>query len=180
MNEAPDHPTETVATRAEPLVLIGAVASIVTTLTAVVAVFIALRQLDEQRTLTARSLAYETWTELQNASLENPDLTCPNTDEAFAKVMSSPDPRSELGGTMAARYTAYGLLVIRNSEELLALAPDDKQMEFVIRERMRCHAPALRFLKKDGTFDKRYSCGLRRLIADELAWPAPDCRVERP
>lgn len=167
-----------VSGRLDPLVVVGAVASIVTTLTAIVAVFIGLRQLEEQRVLTAQSVAYATWTELQLATLDNPDLACPSTQAAFERVMAAPDPNSDTGQTLAARYTAYGLMVITNSEQLLQIAPDDPKMEFVVRERMRCHEPALRFLMKDGTYEKRYSCRLRRLIADELKWPAPECRVE--
>lgn len=58
------------------------------------------------------------------------------------------------------------------------MAPGDQRWEFLIRERMRCHLPALRSLQAGGTSKKRYSCRLQQIVAEELKQPKPDCRVE--
>ncbi len=160
--------------------VVGGIGTVITAMTAVAAVLVAVDQLDTARELQTKDAAYNSWNSLNTVTLENPDLACPNTDEKFKRLMTEVDPESRLGATWRDRYTAYGYMVITTSEQILAMAPGDKRWEFLIRERMRCHAPALRSLQVDGTFDKRYSCRLQKIIAEELKQPAPTCRVERP
>ncbi|MFO1014459.1 MAG: hypothetical protein U1E50_11930 [Caulobacteraceae bacterium] len=45
-------------------------------------------------------------------------------------------------------------------------------------ERIKCHAPAIRFLMAEGTYEQRYSCRLRLVIAEAMRQPAPACRPE--
>jgi hypothetical protein len=92
--------------------------------------------------------------------------------------MSSPDPKSTTGGTYLDRYTAYGNLLITTSEQVLRMAPNDPEWRFRIQERIKCNAPAIRYLMAQGTYDKRYSCRLRHVIAEALVVPAPTCKDE--
>jgi hypothetical protein len=92
--------------------------------------------------------------------------------------MTSADPKSATGGTYRDRYTAYGNLMITTSEQVLRMAPSDPYWRFRIEERLRCNAPAIRYLQRQGTYEKRYSCRLRGLIAEALAQPLPSCQPE--
>lgn len=155
--------------------VLGGVATIVTAVTAVLAVYLGLAQIRTARELQAADNAYQSWNALNQATLDNPDLACPNTDEKFQKLMSTPDPKSATGATYQDRYTAYGYLMITTSEQILRMAPDDERWKFLIAERIKCNAPAIRYLQREGTYEKRYSCGLRRVIAGALNQPAPAC-----
>lgn len=155
--------------------VVGGIGTVITAATAVMAVVLGADQLKTARQLQARDSAYNSWNLLNEVTLQNADLACPNTDEKFAKLMTQIDPSSKLGATWRDRYTAYGYMVITTSEQILEMAPNDPRWEFLIRERMRCHAPALRSLQADGTFKQRYSCKLQRIIAEELKQTAPDC-----
>jgi hypothetical protein len=119
--------------------------------------------------------AYASWNELNQASLANPELNCPDTDAKLQKLLTTPDPKSATGGTFQDRYSAYGNLVITTSEQVLQMAPRDPYWRFRIAERIRCNAPAIRYLQRDGTYEKRYSCRLRHVIADVLRQPRPAC-----
>lgn len=150
--------------------LVGGISALVTAITAVGAVLIGFAQLNEQRVLQREQSAYEGFAQLQALGVEHPELACPSNDAAFGALMSQP--------VSEARYGAFGELVINNSEQLLQMAPNDRRWEFLIRERMRCHAPAIRFLMRQGTFDRRYSCRLRQLIAEEMHTTRPTCPTE--
>ena len=155
--------------------VIGGIGSVITAITAVAAVFVGVDQLNTARELQGRDATFNSWNLLNAVTLENPDLACPNTEQKFRRLMTEQDPESKLGATWRDRYTAYGYMVITTSEQILAMAPGDERWEFLIRERMRCHAPALRSLQADGTFKKRYSCRLQQIVAEELKQPKPSC-----
>lgn len=155
--------------------ILGGVATIITAVTAVIAVYLGLAQIRTARELQAADNAYQSWNALNQAMLDNPDLACVETDEQFQKLMQSPDPKSNLGNTYRQRYTAYGYLVTTTSEQILRMAPNDEHWKFLIAERMKCAAPAIRYIQREGTYEKRYSCGLRRVIAGALNQPAPTC-----
>jgi hypothetical protein len=155
--------------------VLGGVATIITAITAVLAVYLGLAQIKTARELQAADNAYQSWNALNQATLDNPDLACADTEEKFAKLMSTPDPKSAMGNTYRERYTAYGYMVITTSEQILRMAPDDPHWKFLISERIKCTAPAIRYLQREGTYEKRYSCGLRRVIAGALNQPAPTC-----
>jgi len=55
------------------------------------------------------------------------------------------------------------------------MAPKDPYWRFRISERIRCNGPAIRFLQRQGTYEQRYSCRLRHVIAETLGQPAPAC-----
>ena len=129
----------------------------------------------ELRELSLQDAAYASWNELNQASLANPELNCPETDAKLQKLLSTPDPRSATGGTFQDRYSAYGNLVITTSEQVLQMAPKDPYWRFRIAERIRCNAPAIRYLQREGSYDKRYSCRLRHVIAEVLKQPPPAC-----
>ena len=150
--------------------LVGGVSSLVTAVTAVGAVLIGFRQLGEARAISREQAAYEGFAQLAQIGIEHPEMVCPQTDQAFTALIGQP--------ASSARYTAYGHLVITNSEQLLRMAPDDPRWEYLIRERLRCHAPAIRFLMRDGTFERRYSCRLRTMVAEEMSTPRPICPAE--
>lgn len=150
--------------------LVGGVSALVTAITAVAAVVVGFRQLGEARSISQEQAAYAGFSELQQIGVEHPELWCPNSDATFGALMSQP--------ASAARYSAYGNLVINNSEQLLRMAPGDRRWDFLVRERMRCHAPAIRFLMREGSYERRYSCRLRSLIAEEMRTPRPTCPAE--
>ncbi|MDQ0462990.1 hypothetical protein QO010_000738 [Caulobacter ginsengisoli] len=147
----------------------------ITAVTAVLAVYLGIDQLNTARQLQAMDSAYNSWNNLNQATLANPELACPNTEEAFQRLMTAKDPKSPIGGTYNDRYTAYGYMLATTSEQILEMAPGDKRWEFLIAERMRCNAPALRYIQKEGTYEKRYSCRLRRVIATALDQPPVAC-----
>jgi hypothetical protein len=90
-------------------------------------------------------------------------------------VSSTVDPKSPTGGAYRDRDTAYGNLMTTTAEQVLRMAPDDPYWRFRIAERIRCNAPAIRFLMKEGTYERRYSCPLRKVIAESLSQPPPRC-----
>jgi hypothetical protein len=155
--------------------IVGGVSSLLTGLTTLGAVIVAVQQLNESRQLALTDAAYASWNELSQASLANPELSCPDTDDKLNKLMTTADPRSATGGTYRDRYTAYGNLMITTSEQVLQMAPDDPYWRFRIAERVRCNAPAIRYLMREGTYERRYSCRLRALIAETLGGPRPNC-----
>lgn len=155
--------------------VLGGLSSLLTGLTTLGAVIVGIQQLHESRELTLLDSAYTSWNELNQASLANPELACPDTDEKFQKLMTTVDPKSATGGTYRDRYNAYGNLLITTSEQVLKMSPNDPYWRFRIEERIRCNAPAIHFLQREGTYAKRYSCPLRRVIAEALAEPATTC-----
>ncbi len=158
----------------------GGVATIITAVTAVLAVGLGLDQIKTARQLQNMDSAYQSWNALNQVTIGNPELACPNTDEKFARLMSTPDPASKTDDTYQDRYTAYGYMLITTSEQILDMAPDDPRWEFLIAERIKCHAPAIRFLQKEGTYERRYSCRLRQVIAGAFGQTEPACpRGER-
>jgi hypothetical protein len=156
--------------------VLGGLSSLLTGLTTLAAVIVGVQQLKESRELSLQDAAYASWNELSQASLANPELSCPDTDAKLQKLLQTPDPKSSTGGTYRDRYTAYGNLVITTSEQVLQMAPRDPYWRFRIAERIRCNAPAIRFLQREGTYERRYSCRLRQVIAETLAEPAPACQ----
>ena len=158
--------------------VLGGISSLLTGLTTLAAVVVGIQQLHESRELTLLDSAYSSWNELNQAGLANPELVCPDTDAKFLKLMRTPDPKSATGGTFQDRYAAYGNLMITTSEQVLKMAPNDPYWRFRIEERMRCSAPAIRYLQREGSYDKRYSCRLRRLISEAMSEPQPECADE--
>ena len=156
--------------------LVGGVSAIVTAITAVIAVFVGLGQLKIARDLQVMDSTYQSWNALNQAGLANPELVCPNTDAKFNTLMTTVDPRGVGGVTYQDRYAAYGTMMITASEQVLQMAPDDPYWRFRIEERIRCNAPAIRHLMAEGTYEKRYSCRLRRVIAHALSQPQPNCK----
>jgi hypothetical protein len=156
--------------------LVGGISAIVTAATAVVAVFLGVDQLKTAREVQVMDSTYQSWNALMQAGLANPELVCPNTDEKFAKLMSTVDPRGVGGVTYQDRYGAYGTMMITTSEQVLQMAPHDPYWRFRIEERITCNAPAIRHLMAEGTYEKRYSCRLRRVIAHALSQPQPICK----
>lgn len=150
--------------------LIGGISALITAITTLAAVFVGFRQLGEARAISQEQAAYAGFSELQSIGVEHPELWCPNTDASFGALMAQP--------ASAARYSAYGNLVINNSEQLLRMGNDDGRWNFLIRERIRCHAPAIRYLMREGSYTARYSCRLRQLIAEEMRSPRPGCPAE--
>lgn len=155
--------------------VLGGISSLVTGLFTVGVVIVGIQQLKESRELSLQDAAYASWNQLNEASLANPELNCPDTDAKLQKLQTTPDPKSAVGGTFADRYSAYGNLVITTSEQVLQMAPDDPYWRFRIAERIRCNAPAIRYLQREGTYEKRYSCRLRHVIAEVLKQPRPAC-----
>lgn len=156
--------------------LVGGVSAIVTAATAVIAVFVGLDQLKTAREVQVMDSTYQSWNALMQAGVANPELVCPNTEDKFRTLMSTVDPRGVGGVTYQDRYAAYGTMVITTSEQVLQMAPDDPYWRFRIEERIRCNAPAIRHLMAEGTYEKRYSCRLRRVIAHALSQPQPNCK----
>ena len=155
--------------------VLGGFSSLLTGLFTLGAVIVGIQQLHESRELSLQDAAYASWNELNQASLSNPELNCPDTDAKLAKLQTTPDPRSATGGTFADRYSAYGNLVITTSEQVLQMAPRDPYWRFRIAERISCNAPAIRYLQREGSYDKRYSCRLRHVIAVVLKQQPPAC-----
>jgi uncharacterized iron-regulated membrane protein len=155
--------------------VLGGISSLLTGVTTLAAVIVGIQQLRESRELALQNAAYASWNALSEASLANPELACPDTDEKLLKLQTTPDPKSSTGGTYHDRYTAYGNLMITTSEQVLQMAPNDPYWRFRIAERVRCNAPAIRYLRRQGTYEKRYSCRFRGVIADVLGEPPPKC-----
>lgn len=155
--------------------VLGGFSSLLTGLFTLGAVIVGIQQLKESRELSLQDAAYASWNELNQASLSNPELNCPETDAKLQKLLNTPDPKSATGGTFQDRYSAYGNLVITTSEQVLQMAPNDPYWHFRIAERIRCNAPAIRYLQREGTYEKRYSCRLRHVIAEVLKQPPPGC-----
>jgi hypothetical protein len=155
--------------------VLGGISSLLTGLTTMGAVIVGIQQLQESRELSLQDKAYTSWNELNQASLANPELACPNTEAKLQKLLTTPDPKSTTGGTYQDRYTAYGNLMITTSEQVLQMAPRDPYWRFRIAERIRCNEPAIRYLMREGTYDKRYSCNLRGVISEVLKQPKPGC-----
>jgi hypothetical protein len=155
--------------------VLGGLSSLLTGLTTIAAVVVGIQQLRESRELSLQNAAYSSWNELNEASLANPELACPDTEAKLQKLLNTPDPKSSTGGSYRDRYAAYGNLVITTSEQMLQMAPNDPLWRFRIQERIRCNAPAIRSLQRDGTYEKRYSCKLRRVIAGVLGQASPVC-----
>jgi hypothetical protein len=158
--------------------VLGGLSSLLTGLTTVAAVIVGIQQLQTSRELSLQDAAYASWNELIQASLANPELDCPDTEDKLQKLLRTPDPKSATGGTYQDRYAAYGELIITTSEQVLQMAPRDPYWRFRIAERIRCNAPAIRYLQREGAYDRRYSCRLRHVIAETLAEPAPACADE--
>jgi hypothetical protein len=155
--------------------VLGGISSLLTGVTTIAAVVVGIQQLRESRELSLQNAAYSSWNELNQASLANPELACPDTDAKLQNLLTTVDPKSTTGGTYRDRYTAYGNLVITTSEQMLQMAPSDPYWRFRIEERIRCNAPAIRFLQRQGTYEKRYSCRLRGVIAQVLGQAQPVC-----
>jgi hypothetical protein len=155
--------------------VLGGISSLLTGVTTIAAVVVGIQQLRESRELSLQNAAYSSWNELNQASLANPELACPDTDAKLQKLLTTVDPKSTTGGTYNDRYTAYGNLVITTSEQMLQMAPRDPYWRFRIEERIRCNAPAIRYLQRQGTYEKRYSCALRGVIAQVLGQSQPIC-----
>lgn len=155
--------------------ILGGLATIVTAVTAVLAVYVGLDQIKVARQVQVIDSTYASWNAFNQVTIANPELACPNTDKAFNTLMATPDPASKTGGTYQDRYTAYGYMLITTSEQILEMAPKDPRWEFLIAERIKCHAPAIRYLQKEGSYEKRYSCRLRQVIAGALDQPVPAC-----
>jgi hypothetical protein len=155
--------------------VLGGFSSLLTGLFTLGAVIVGIQQLHESRELSLQDAAYASWNELNQASLANPELNCPDTDAKLQKLFATPDPRSATGGTFQDRYSAYGNLVITTSEQVLQMAPHDPYWRFRIAERIRCNAPAIRYLQREGSYDRRYSCRLRHVIAEVLRQQPPAC-----
>lgn len=158
--------------------IIAGIATVITAVTAVMAVFVGFDQVHVARELQRADAAYQSWAALNAVTLENPDLACPDTDEKFNHLMTTRDPRSDTGATYQDRYTAYGYMQITTFEQILQMAPNDARWRFLIEERIKCHAPAIRYLMAEGTYERRYSCRLRHVIAEAMDKPAPACRPE--
>ncbi len=158
-------------------VVLSGVSALITALTTLGAVVVGLNQLKEARELTLHDSAYASWNQLTAISIEHPELACPDTDAKFAKLMGTADP-SEGGGTYHDRYFAYGNLMITTSEQILQMSPDDPYWRFRIEEQLKCNAPAIRFLMSDGSYERRYSCRLRKVVAEAMKSPPPACRDE--
>jgi len=157
-------------------VVLSGVSALITALTTLGAVIVGLNQLKEARELTLHDSAYASWNQLTATSIENPELACPNTDAKFAKLMGAADPKLADGGTYQDRYFAYGNLMITTSEQILQMAPSDPYWRFRIEEQLRCNGPAIRFLMRDGSYEQRYSCRLRTVIAEAMKTAPPVCR----
>jgi len=155
--------------------VLGGVSSLLTGLTTLGVVIVAVQQLHESRELTLRDEAYASWNEFTQATLSNPEFACPDTSDKFAKLMQAADPKSPTGATYRDRYAVYGALMITTAEQVLKIAPDDPYWRFRIEERIRCNAPAIGYLQRQGTYEKRYSCRLRHVIAEALSEPQPSC-----
>ena len=119
--------------------VLGGISSLLTGLTTLAAVIVGIDQLHESRELSLQDAAYASWNELNQASLANPELNCPNTDAKLQKLQTTADPKSATGGTFADRYSAYGNLVITTSEQMLQMAPRDPYWRFRIAERISCN-----------------------------------------
>jgi hypothetical protein len=159
-------------------VVLSGVSALITALTTLGAVIVGLNQLKEARELTLHDSAYASWNQLTAISIEHPELACPDTDAKFASLMGTVDPKLTGGATYRDRYAAYGTLMITTSEQILEMAPRDPYWRFRIEEQLRCNAPAIRFLMHDGSYNQRYSCRLREVIAETMKSPAPACRDE--
>jgi len=155
--------------------VLGGISSLLTGLTTVGAVIVGVQQLHESRELALADAAYASWNALSLAGLANPELSCPDTDDKLRKLMTTADPRSTTGGTYQDRYAAYGNLMITTSEQVLQMAPDDPYWRFRIEAQIRCNGPAIRYLQREGTYERRYSCRLRAVVAEALAEPPPRC-----
>jgi hypothetical protein len=155
--------------------LVGGISAMITAVTAVAAVFIGVSQLNDAKALQVMNSTYVSWNNLNQATLANPEFACPNTPAKFQKLMTSVDPKSPTGGTYADRYSAYGYQLITTDEQILQMAPHDQRWRFLIMEQMRCQAPAVRYLMTQGTYDQRYSCRLRQIIAEALNTAQPNC-----
>ena len=153
--------------------ILGGFSSLLTGLTTLGAVIVGVQQLHEARDLSLSDSAYSSWNELLQASLANPELSCPDTDEKLQTLLTTADPRSTTGGAYRDRYAAYGNLMITTFEQVLQMAPNDPYWRFRIEERIRCNGPAIRSLQRDGTYERRYSCRLRELVAEALVQPPP-------
>src|SRR5271155_3924287 len=127
------------------------------------------------RELAPPNAAHPSWNELNQASPPHPQFACPNTDAKLQKLLTTVDPKSSAGGTYNDRYAVYGNLMITTSEQVLQMAPKDPYWRFRIAERVRCNAPAIRYLRQQGTYEKRYSCRFRGVIAQVLGEPPPQC-----
>jgi hypothetical protein len=158
--------------------VLGGVSSLLTGLTTLGVVVVAVWQLHESRELTLRDEAYASWNEFTQATLSNPEFACPDTADKFAKLMQTPDPKSLTGATYRDRYAVYGALMITTAEQVLKIAPDDPYWKFRIEERIRCNGPAIGYLMHEGTYEKRYSCRLRHVIAEALGETQPTCTDE--
>ena len=158
--------------------LIGGVSAIITAITAVIAVAVGLDQLKIARDLQVMDSTYQSWNALNQATLANPEFACPNTPEKFKVLMTTKDPKSPTGGTYQDRYTVYGYQQITTDEQILRMSPGDRRWEFLIREQMQCQAPAIRYLMAQGTYEERFSCNLRRVIAEAMRVKAVACPKE--
>lgn len=159
-------------------VVLSGVSALITALTTLGAVIVGLNQLKEARELTLHDSAYASWNQLTAVAIEHPELACPNTDAKFAKLMGTTDPKLAAGGDIQVRYAAYGDLMITTSEQILQMAPHDPYWRFRIEEQLKCNAPAIRFLMQDGSYEARYSCRLRKVIAEAMKTPPPACADE--
>src|SRR5580698_1322408 len=72
--------------------VLGGLSSLLTGLTTIAAVVVGIQQLRESRELSLQNAAYASWNELNEASLANPELACPDTDVKLQKLLTSPDP----------------------------------------------------------------------------------------
>src|SRR5580698_9963018 len=72
--------------------VLGGLSSLLTGLTTIAAVIVGIQQLRESRELSLQNAAYSSWNELNEASLANPELACPDTDVKLQKLLTSPDP----------------------------------------------------------------------------------------
>jgi hypothetical protein len=156
-------------------VVLSGVSALITALTTLAAVIVGLNQLKEARELTLHDSAYASWNQLTVTAIEHPEFACPDTDAKFARLMA-PDPKPGGATVSHDQYFAYGNLMITTSEQILQMAPSDPYWRFRIEEQLRCNGPAIRFLMRDGSYEQRYSCRLRTVIAEAMKTAPPVCR----
>ena len=158
-------------------VVLSGVSALITALTTLGAVIVGLNQLKEARELTLHDSAYASWNQLTATAIEHPEFACPDTDAKFAALMG-PNPKLNGLATGQDQYFAYGNLMITTSEQVLQMAPNDPYWRFRIEEQLKCNAPAIRFLMHGGSYNQRYSCRLRKVIAEAMKTPEPACQDE--
>jgi hypothetical protein len=131
------------------------IATIVTGMVAVVALFVASDQIKDSRRSQREATSATLYGEYLSLAIQYPRLAGLQVDEAVV---------ADLAGEELERYEWFVSFALHAFERILVVSKDDKTWREVIRDQLRYHSPYLSSQKFEEKLYQHYSAPLRELI----------------